>query len=61
MLKVLGIKGWGFNIDFGSFLFGLKYSDAEECIEMEYGEDELFGGTDILFLFVGPFSMLVIF
>ena len=61
MLSAFGIKGFGFNIDWGCILFGVKYSPAEECVEMAEGEDDILMESEIVFFFLGPFSVLVIF
>ena len=63
-MSLLGIKGWGFAIDWSSFLFGLKLSEADEFLtifEEEDDDDDYFNDSTALVFFVGPFSVLLIF
>lgn len=62
-MSLLGIKGWGFAIDWSSFLFGLKLAEADEFLTIfdEAEDDEYFEDSAALIFFVGPFSVLLIF
>ena len=62
-MSLLGIKGWGFAIDWSSFLFGLKLSEADEFLTIfeEEDDDDYFNDSTALVFFVGPFSVLLIF